>query len=103
MKTLLEKHPNVTHATVNLTTETALVKVLVKKGTKASQQAEVQRIGEQLAQVGGVERICCLPKCGLLSLLCSFASSWHRCGSSHRCVDSAVRWFPVLLFIYLWL
>jgi len=45
VKDLLEKHPDVIAATVNLATETALVKVKLRAGVK------VEELGEQLAQV----------------------------------------------------
>jgi copper chaperone CopZ len=46
VKDLLEKHPDVIAATVNLATETALVKVRLGAGVK------VEDLAEQLAQVG---------------------------------------------------
>lgn len=51
VKALLEQQLNVTQATVNLTTETALVRVLIKRGSRVAQQEEIQKVGQHLAQV----------------------------------------------------
>lgn len=57
VKRILESQPGVTSASVNLATETALVRVLVPRSQAASTSAggamspHVRQLGEQLAQV----------------------------------------------------
>lgn len=46
VKKLLEEHPAVVHATVNLATETALVRVTLAQG------ADLDKLAAELAQVG---------------------------------------------------
>jgi copper chaperone CopZ len=61
VKKILESQPGVTSASVNLTTETALVRMLVPRGggggggggRAGSSSAALAAVGEKLAQVGG--------------------------------------------------
>lgn len=65
VKKILEAQPGVASASVNLATETALVRVMVPRGSRAAGAAagagaaaaggqSLVELGERLAQVGGV-------------------------------------------------